>query len=132
MEENLAQVNDLPFVPHFEPVEISREDVSMVLAENSHETSKLRVSTLGLEESLPKATDLLNWQVLPNMNIEIHRSTNVVSVYEDNEDMVAEKPINFSYVSPPPFINELELVAIMIADGPPKSVSLPLAPLGEH
>ncbi|KAH7940360.1 hypothetical protein HPB52_023547 [Rhipicephalus sanguineus] len=128
MKNNLAQVNDLHFVPYYKPVEISGEDASMVPPENSHKTSKLLVSTLGLEEgcmenlqrSLPKVTDLWIWQVLPNMNCEIRMNTNVVSVYENNGDVVAEKPMDFSYVRPSRFINDLDLLGIMIADGPPK------------
>ncbi|KAH7984596.1 hypothetical protein HPB52_022870 [Rhipicephalus sanguineus] len=71
--------------------------------------------------SLPVVTDAWHCQVLPNMNCEIRMDTNVVHIYEKNEDMVAEKPMSFSYASLPQFINDLDLISIMIADGPLKS-----------
>lgn len=165
MEENLAQLNDLDFVPHFQRVAISGEDTSGVPLEDLHQASKLLVSALRLREkymeisqqSFPKATKRFlnqlkgkplddldspeemfssadhpfycvptvtepwNCEVLPNMNCELRMHNGVVHVYKDKEDMEAEKPMDFPYVNLPQFINDLNLMCAMIADGPLKS-----------
>ncbi|KAH7940219.1 hypothetical protein HPB52_022496 [Rhipicephalus sanguineus] len=54
MEDNLAQVNDLDYVPLFEVLPIGGVDTSVVPLEESREASKLLVSTLGLEETCKK------------------------------------------------------------------------------
>ncbi|KAH7945946.1 hypothetical protein HPB49_017739 [Dermacentor silvarum] len=162
MEENLAQLNDLDFVPHFQRVAISGEDTSGVPLEDLHQASKLLVSALRLREkymeisqqSFPKATKRFlnqlkgkplddldspeemfssadhpfycvptvtepwNCEVLPNMNCELRMHNGVVHVYKDKEDMEAEKPMDFPYVNLPQFINDLNLMCAMIADGP--------------
>ncbi|KAH7984654.1 hypothetical protein HPB52_023483 [Rhipicephalus sanguineus] len=55
------------------------------------------------------------------MSCEIGVATKVAHVYENNEDKVAEKPMNFSDVSLPQFVNCLDLIGIMIADRPIKA-----------
>ncbi|XP_037505817.1 uncharacterized protein LOC119382165 [Rhipicephalus sanguineus] len=62
-----------------------------------------------------------NCQVLPNKNCEIGMDTNVVHVYERNENAVAEKAMNSSYVSLPQLINDLNNIGLMITDRPLKS-----------
>ncbi|XP_075548112.1 AMP deaminase isoform X3 [Dermacentor variabilis] len=165
MEDNLAQLNDLDFVPHFQRVAISGEDTSGVPLEDLHQASKLLVSALRLREkymeisqqSFPKATkrflnqlkgkplddldspeemfssadhpfycvptvtDPWNCEVLPSMNCELRMHNGVVHVYKNKEDMAAEKPMDFPYVNLPQFINDLNLMCAMIADGPLKS-----------
>ncbi|KAH7968857.1 hypothetical protein HPB52_011954 [Rhipicephalus sanguineus] len=69
---------------------------------------------------LPKLTEPGNCQVLPNKNCEIGMDTNVVHVYE-NENAVAEKAMNSSYVSLPQLINDLNNIGLMITDRPLKS-----------
>ncbi|XP_037516304.1 AMP deaminase 2 isoform X3 [Rhipicephalus sanguineus] len=178
MEDNLAQLNDLDFVPHFQRVAISGEDTSGVPLEDLHQASKLLVSALRLREkymeisqqSFPKATKRFlnqlkgkpleeldspeemfssaglkvpttkrvktkdhpfycvptvtepwNCEVLPNMNCELRMHNGVVHVYKNKEDMAVEKPMDFPYVNLPQFINDLNLMCAMIADGPLKS-----------
>ncbi|XP_075748780.1 AMP deaminase isoform X8 [Rhipicephalus microplus] len=178
MEDNLAQLNDLDFVPHFQRVAISGEDTSGVPLEDLHQASKLLVSALRLREkymeishqSFPKATKRFlnqlkgkpledldspeemfssaglkvpttkrvktkdhpfycvptvtepwNCEVLPNMNCELRMHNGVVHVYKNKEDVAAEKPMDFPYVNLPQFINDLNLMCAMIADGPLKS-----------
>ena len=60
-------------------------------------------------------------QVLLSMNCEIRMDTNMVHVYENNEDVVTEKPMNFSHVRLPQFIDEFDLIGIMIAGRPLKA-----------
>ncbi|KAH7962143.1 hypothetical protein HPB52_014645 [Rhipicephalus sanguineus] len=129
--EYKAQLNGLGYVPLFELLPISGEDTSLLSLEESHEGSKLLVSTLGLEgtcmeplqQSLPRTTltEPGSCQVLPNMNCEIGMDTNVVHVYENNENAVAERAMNFSYVSLPQLINDLNNIGLMITDRPLKS-----------
>ncbi|XP_050035325.1 AMP deaminase 2 isoform X2 [Dermacentor andersoni] len=165
MEDNLAQLNDLDFVPHFQRVAISGEDTSGVPLEDLHQASKLLVSALRLREkymeisqqsfpkatkrflnqlkgkplddldspeemfssadhpfySVPTVTDPWNCEVLPSMNCELRMHNGVVHVYKNKEDMAAEKPMDFPYVNLPQFINDLNLMCAMIADGPLKS-----------
>ncbi|KAH7986864.1 hypothetical protein HPB52_024671 [Rhipicephalus sanguineus] len=70
---------------------------------------------------LPNLTEPGNCQVLPNKNCEIGMDTNVVHVYERNENAVAEKAMNSSYVSLPQLINDLNNIGLMITDRPLKS-----------
>ncbi|KAH7936278.1 hypothetical protein HPB52_021319 [Rhipicephalus sanguineus] len=70
---------------------------------------------------LPKLTEPGNCQVLPNKNCEIGMDTNVVHVYEKNENAVAEKAMNSSYVSLPQLINDVNNIGLMITDRPFKS-----------
>ncbi|KAH7969960.1 hypothetical protein HPB52_023093 [Rhipicephalus sanguineus] len=70
---------------------------------------------------LPKLTDPGNCQVLPNKNCEIGMDTNVVHVYEKNENAVAEKAMNSSYVSLPQLMNDVNNIGLMITDRPLKS-----------
>uniref|UniRef100_A0A023GDB2 AMP deaminase n=1 Tax=Amblyomma triste TaxID=251400 RepID=A0A023GDB2_AMBTT len=165
IEDNLAQLNDLDFVPHFQRVSISGEDTSGVPLEDLHQASKLLVSALRLREkymeisqqSFPKATkrflnqlkgkpledldsqeEMLSsadhpfycvptvtepWscEVPPDLNYQLRMHNGVVHVYKTPEDMEAEKPLDFPYVNLPQFINDLNLMCAMIADGPLKS-----------
>ncbi|KAH7968333.1 hypothetical protein HPB52_007868 [Rhipicephalus sanguineus] len=70
---------------------------------------------------LPKLTEPRNCHVLPNKNCEIGMDTNVVHVYEKNENAVDEKAMNSSYVSLPQLINDLNNTGLMITDRPLKS-----------
>ncbi|KAH7981608.1 hypothetical protein HPB52_000212 [Rhipicephalus sanguineus] len=70
---------------------------------------------------LYKFTDPWNCHVLPSAICEIRTDTNVVHVSESNEHMFTEKPMDFSYVILPHFINDLDLTGIMITDEPLKS-----------
>ncbi|KAH7939337.1 hypothetical protein HPB52_011168 [Rhipicephalus sanguineus] len=96
MEDNLAQVDDLDHVPLFELLPISGEDTSLL-------------------------TEPGNCQVVPNKNCEIGRDTNVVHVYEKNENAVSEKAMNSSYVSLPQLINDLNNIGLVITDRPLKA-----------
>ncbi|XP_065304986.1 AMP deaminase 2 isoform X3 [Dermacentor albipictus] len=71
--------------------------------------------------SVPTVTDPWNCEVLPSMNCELRMHNGVVHVYKNKEDMAAEKPMDFPYVNLPQFINDLNLMCAMIADGPLKS-----------
>ncbi|KAH7981610.1 hypothetical protein HPB52_000214 [Rhipicephalus sanguineus] len=71
--------------------------------------------------TLPKLTETGNCQVLPNKNCEIGMDTNVVHVYEKNENAVDEKAMNSSYISLPQLINDLNNTGFMITDRPLKS-----------
>ncbi|XP_077524447.1 AMP deaminase isoform X16 [Amblyomma americanum] len=165
IEDNLAQLNDLDFVPHFQRVAISGEDTSGVPLEDLHQASKLLVSALRLREkymeisqqSFPKATkrflnqlkgkpieeldspeEMLssadhpfycvptvtepwNCEVPPDLNYQLRMHNGVVHVYKTPEDLEAERPLDFPYVNLPQFINDLNLMCAMIADGPLKS-----------
>lgn len=165
IEENLAQLNDLDFVPHFQRVAISGEDTSGVPLEDLHQASKLLVSALRLREkymeisqqSFPKATkrflnqlrgkplaeldspeEMLSsadhpfycvptvtepWgcELPADLNYQLRMHNGVVHVYKAPEDVEAERPLDFPYVNLPQFINDLNLMCAMIADGPLKS-----------
>lgn len=165
IEDNLAQLNDLDFVPHFQRVAVSGEDTSGVPLEDLHQASKLLVSALRLrekymeisEQSFPKATkrflnqlrgkpvhdldspgEMLssadhpfysvptvtepwNSEVPADLNYQLRMHNGVMHVYKTKEDMEAEKPLDFPYVNLPQFINDLNLMCAMIADGPLKS-----------
>ncbi|KAL3202827.1 hypothetical protein MRX96_001196 [Rhipicephalus microplus] len=70
---------------------------------------------------VPTVTEPWNCEVLPNMNCELRMHNGVVHVYKNKEDVAAEKPMDFPYVNLPQFINDLNLMCAMIADGPLKS-----------
>lgn len=42
----------------------------------------------------------------------------VVHVYKNQEDVDAEKPLDFPYINLTQFVNDLNLMCAMIADGP--------------
>ncbi|KAH7943818.1 hypothetical protein HPB52_011836 [Rhipicephalus sanguineus] len=123
MEDNLAQDNDLDHVPLFELLPISGEDTTgrdvhgtfaTIIPENYGSISQRKRMPLEELESvekmfdsanqpfhiLPKLTEPGNCQVLPNKNCEIGMDTNAVHVYERNENAVAEKAMNSTYVKP--------------------------------
>ncbi|KAH7934970.1 hypothetical protein HPB52_002514 [Rhipicephalus sanguineus] len=55
------------------------------------------------------------------MNCEIGMDTNIVHVYRNNENVVAENAMNSSYISLPQLINDLNNIGLMITDRPLKS-----------
>ncbi|KAH7986747.1 hypothetical protein HPB52_024750 [Rhipicephalus sanguineus] len=71
--------------------------------------------------TLHKGTELWNCQMLPKMNFDIGMDTNVIHVYENKENVVAEKAMNSSYIRLPHLINDLNIIGLMITDKPLKS-----------
>lgn len=165
MEENLAQLNDADFVPHFQRVAISGEGTSGVPLEDLHQASKLLLSALRLREkymevsqqsfprvtkrflapfkgkghaepespeemldsadhpfySVPIVTEPWNCEILSNLNYHLKMHNGVIHVYKNQEDADAEKPLDFPYINLTQFVNDLNLMCAMIADGPLKS-----------
>ncbi|KAH7955868.1 hypothetical protein HPB52_004676 [Rhipicephalus sanguineus] len=67
--------------------------------------------------SFPMVAGPWNCHMLPKMNCEIRMNTNVVHVYENNENMFAEKSVDFPYASLRKFVSVLDFIALMITDG---------------
>ncbi|KAH7968046.1 hypothetical protein HPB52_005531 [Rhipicephalus sanguineus] len=112
MRGNLLRVSNLNYVPHIEVLAITEEDTSVAPLE----AFKLHLSTHIQGQAFAKVTDPWNCQIIPNKNCEIRMNTDVVHVYENYDNMVAEKPMDLSYASLPQFIDDFELIGTVISD----------------
>ncbi|KAH7983164.1 hypothetical protein HPB52_009700 [Rhipicephalus sanguineus] len=106
--DDKAEVNDLHYVPLFELLPISGETQMFGSVNQPFPT-------------LHKGTEPWNCQMLPKMNFNIRMDTNVVHVYENEENAVAEKAMNSSYIRLPYLINELNTIGFVITDKSLKS-----------
>ncbi|XP_064470633.1 AMP deaminase 2-like isoform X3 [Ornithodoros turicata] len=71
--------------------------------------------------SVPTVTEPWNCEILEDMKCILKMYNGVVHVYRTEEDLKNEKPADYPYINLSQFINDLNLMCAMIADGPLKS-----------
>ncbi|KAH7973045.1 hypothetical protein HPB52_020792 [Rhipicephalus sanguineus] len=87
----------------------------------SERLAGIRVLSADCKSPLKSGTEPWNCQMLPKMNFGIGIDTNVVHVYENKENAVAEKAMNSSYIRLLHLINDLNIIGLMITEKPLKS-----------
>lgn len=168
---NDADIEDEFFVPHFQRISASGEDITGVPIEDLKSASEMLVKALAIRQKYmryskqdfpnfvdrflaaydgkpldkadkgdkcakatiqgekkefsnnpPRMTgDPWECEFQPNCGYKLKLEKGVYSVYKNEEDLAANKPINYDVIDLETFVTDMQMICAMISDGPLKS-----------
>lgn len=168
---NVADIEDEFFVPHFQRISATGEDITGVPIEDLKSASEMLVKALAIRQKYmkfskqdfpsfcdkflsaadgkprpkeDKAKDFAKatiegkteahpihppkmtgdpWQCefQPDCGYKLKLEKGVYSVYKNEEDLAANKPINYDVIDLETFVTDMQMICAMISDGPLKS-----------
>jgi len=168
---NVADIEDEFFVPHFQRISATGEDITGVPIEDLKSASEMLCKALSIRQKYmrysrqdfpnfvdrflaaydgkpfdkadkgekcakatiqgeknefsnnpPKMTgDPWDCEFQPNCGYKLKLEKGVYSVYKNDEDLAANKPINYDVVDLETFVTDMQMICAMISDGPLKS-----------